>query len=66
MPEHPHAETHQHWILDELPTGYALFQQITHPKDAPPGSAGGASKSKLRLDRFIFGAFTLPATRIST
>ncbi|GAA5930096.1 hypothetical protein JCM3775_004514 [Rhodotorula graminis] len=48
-------ETHQHWILDELPTGYGLFQQITHPKDAPAGPSGGAGKSKLRLDRFIFG-----------
>ncbi|GAA5898954.1 hypothetical protein JCM8208_005436 [Rhodotorula glutinis] len=48
-------ETHQHWILDELPTGYGLFQQITQPKDVPGGPAGAVSKSRLRLDRFIFG-----------
>ncbi|BGP40028.1 hypothetical protein JCM10449v2_003986 [Rhodotorula kratochvilovae] len=48
-------ETHQHWILDELPTGYGLFQQVTHPKETPAGPQGGGSKSKLRLDRFIFG-----------
>ncbi|GAA5820555.1 hypothetical protein JCM3770_003855 [Rhodotorula araucariae] len=49
-------EAHQHWILDELPTGYGLFQQVTHPKETPAGpQGGGGNKSKLRLDRFIFG-----------
>ncbi|GAA5978074.1 hypothetical protein JCM11641_006620 [Rhodosporidiobolus odoratus] len=48
-------ETNQHWILGELPTGYGLFQQITHPK---PDSVAAREGSKLRLDRFIFGHST--------
>jgi hypothetical protein len=46
----------QHWILENLPTGYGLFQQTTHPKpDSVAAREGG--KGKVRLDRFIFGAF---------
>ncbi|GAA5998978.1 uncharacterized protein JCM10292_003229 [Rhodotorula paludigena] len=44
--------THQHWILDTLPTGYGLFQQVTHPKEPASRTEG---KSRVRLDRFIYG-----------
>ncbi|GAA5897543.1 hypothetical protein JCM6882_003512 [Rhodosporidiobolus microsporus] len=45
----------QHWILEKLPTGYGLFQQVTHPKPDSIAAREGGPKSKIRLDRFIFG-----------
>jgi len=42
------ADSGTHWELDELPLGYGLFQQVTHPKPDNPNP-------KLRLDRFVFG-----------
>ncbi|KAM0749315.1 hypothetical protein T439DRAFT_47541 [Meredithblackwellia eburnea MCA 4105] len=44
-------DVEKHWILDHLPEGYGLFEQITHPKaDNPKQRLEGA-----RRDRFIFG-----------
>jgi len=52
-------------MLADLPKGYALFQQVTHPKGelakkdgteaGARAGAGGGSGKRLRLDRFIFG-----------
>lgn len=49
-----------HWMLADLPRGYALFQQVTHPKADQKGDPREGGKrdggKRLRLDRFIFGA----------
>ncbi|BGP16135.1 hypothetical protein JCM10213_006069 [Rhodosporidiobolus nylandii] len=45
----------QHWILDALPTGYGLFQQVTHPKPDSIAAITQGGKPKQRLDRFAFG-----------
>ncbi|GAA5824142.1 hypothetical protein JCM11251_001538 [Rhodosporidiobolus azoricus] len=45
----------QHWILEKLPRGYGLFQQVTHPKPDSVAAREGGKNSKLRLDRFIYG-----------
>ncbi|GAA5943279.1 uncharacterized protein JCM15063_000751 [Sporobolomyces koalae] len=41
-----------HWTLDELPKGYALFEQVTPRKGEPTQSEGG---KRVRHDRFLFG-----------
>ncbi|GAA6002284.1 hypothetical protein JCM10207_001046 [Rhodosporidiobolus poonsookiae] len=51
-------DQNQFWILEALPTGYGLFQQVTHPKPDSMAARQGGEKSKLRLDRFIFGHAT--------
>jgi len=45
-------ETAAHWMLADLPKGYALFEQITRPKNDAIAREG---TKRLRLDRFIFG-----------
>ncbi|KAL8276672.1 hypothetical protein RQP46_010940 [Phenoliferia psychrophenolica] len=45
-------DSEKYWILEDLPAGYGLFEQITHPKlDVPKRGGPGL----LRRDRFIFG-----------
>lgn len=39
-------------MLADLPKGYALFEQITRPKNDAIAREGA---KRLRLDRFIFG-----------
>ncbi|GAA5911226.1 uncharacterized protein JCM6883_001947 [Sporobolomyces salmoneus] len=50
---HYNGENASHWMLADLPKGYALFQQVTHPKGEQLNKDGGAKR--LRLDRFIYG-----------
>lgn len=56
------AVQNQFWIIENLPTGYGLFQQTTHPKpDSLAVRESGGTKGKLRYDRFIFGTSALPS-----